>query len=449
MGNKTKKINIINKIKKTTWEDVNNKRFTLLGMGSELGRIADKESEKYKQLKNKYDELEADIQEMISYLDGSHNAQKLIEAAKKAKDERDKAISRKGTKSKELEEKLGKLEFKREEEIQKIMKLRGAINRIYLLPEDKEYDEVSQKAEEWKMQNEMIKCSLNLRRINARIGMTKIRKSDQDAKDIENIKKVIDTYNERITEYKKKMDELNNKRPKSIPEKYMRENDWILGVVTIDKNKKLQEVIDKIDEENREIREFEQGRYLAKAVQEDSKLPYKELNNKERNELIKYSEEMTTFEKLTEFVKIKAARAAGKAVGLTILAVRKIKSIFKQKEEIKTIDAVEETQKIEEGTFVEESKNAIEETVNENASQKPMEEQAEETMEKLDVDSSPKPATKAEATVSQDTVQVVNPFKLRIAADNDVKKAIESIPTIERKGTKLETEKEIDTNTFE
>lgn len=421
MDNKTKKIN--NRIKKPTWSDVDRKRNKLGYMGSKLSAIADKQSEQYKQLKNRYDEIEADIQEMISYLDGTYNAQKLIEDAKKAKDERDKAISRKETKSKELEERLEILEFKREEEIQKIRELRGRINRINLLSEDEGYDEVSQKAEAWKIQNEMVKCSLNLRTINARIGMTKIRKSNQDVKDIENIKKAIDIYNERITEYKKEMDELNNKRPKSTPEKFLREHDWILGAVTIDKNKKLQEVVDKIDEENREIREFGQERYFAKSQKEDSKLPYKELNNKERNELITYSEEMTTFKQLTEFLKIKAARAAGKVVGLTILAVRRIKSIFKPKEENKASQAIEESQSTAEDTSVDKYRDAIQEKANEIDSEKLVEEVIEA------------PAK-------------ANPFDLRIAVSKDVKKAVEAVPT-EKKEEPIKIEREIDTNTFE
>lgn len=475
-----------NRIKKPTWEDVRNKRFMLLGMGSELVKIADKQSEKYKQLKNRYEKLEADIQEMISYLDGTYKAKKLTEDAKKVKDERDKAISRKGTKSKELEEKLEKLEIKREEEIQKINDLRGKINRINLSSEDKDYDEVSKKAEEWKIQNEMVKRSLKLRTINAKIGMTKIRKSNQDAKDIENIRKVIDSYNEKITEYKKQMDELNDKRPKSIPEEFMRENDWILGAVTIDKNKRLQEVIDKIDEENRELRQLGQEKYFKKSQKEDPKLPYKELNDKERNELITYSEEMTTFEQLTEFIKIKAARAAGKVVGLTILAARKIKSIFKPKEENKASKPVEEAQSNTGSTFTDECRDAIQEKANEINLQEPVEEvivektepveepveeviedplqelmqkvvnnqleqlNAESTMEELDTKDSPKSEVRrVEKSDEMAKAPVkVNPFKLRVAVSKDVKKAVEAVPTTQRKEP-TEIEREIDTNTFE
>lgn len=430
MGNKTKKINISDKVRNKMWKDINNKRFTLIGMGSELARMADKQSEKYRQLKNEYDKLEADIKNKISRLDGSYDAQKLVEDAKKAKEERDEAISRKGTKSKQLDEKLKMLEFKREEEIQKIRELRGRINRINLLSEDEEYDEVSQKAEEWKMQNELVKRSLNLRTINARIAMNKIRKSDQDAKDIENIRKVIDTYNERITEYKKQMDELNNKRPKSIPEEFLREYDWILGAVTIDKNKKVQEVIDRIDEENRERREFEQEKYFAKSHQGESNLPCRELDDKERNELIAYSEEMTTFEQLTEFIKIKAARAAGKVVGLTILAARKIKSIFKPKEGNNAPKAAEETQGTVENAFVDEGKDEIQGKANEINLQEPAEEVIVEKIEPV------------EGPVE------VNPFKLRVAVSENVKKAIEALPT-DKKEEPTKIEREIDTNTFE
>lgn len=136
MGNKTKKINMSDKIKYQIWKDIDTKRDILAGMGSKLRMMTDKQSEEYSKLKNKCDELEADIEEMISHLDGSYDAQKLIQDAKKAKEERDEAISRKGTKSKELDEKLGMLEFKREEEIQKIKDLRVKINMINLLSED-------------------------------------------------------------------------------------------------------------------------------------------------------------------------------------------------------------------------------------------------------------------------------------------------------------------------
>lgn len=475
MGNKTKKINMSDKVKNKMWKDINNKRFTLIGMGSELARMADKQSEKYRQLKDEYDKLEAYIKNKISRLDGSYDAQKLVEEAKKAKEERDEAISRKGTKSKELDEKLKMLELKREEEIQKIKDLRGKINRINLLEGNEEYDEVSQKAEAWKIQNEMVKRSLNLRTINARIGMNKIRKSNQDAKDIENIRKVIDIYNEKITEYKIQMDELNNNRPKSVPEQFMRENDWILGAVTIDKNKKVQEVIDKIDEENRERREFEQEKYFVKSQQGESNLPYRKLDDKERNELVTYSEEMTTFKQLREFLKIKAARAAGKVVGLTILAVRKIKSMFKPKEENKASKPAEEAQNNTENTFVDECRNAIQEKANEINLQEPVEEviedplqelmqkvvnnqleqlKAESTMEELDTEDSPKSATKVKVRKIEKSSEIsknsekVNPFKLRVAVSKDVKKAIEAVPT-EKKEEPTKIEKEIDTNTFE
>lgn len=429
MGNKTKKINMSDKIKYQIWKDIDTKRDILAGMGSKLRMMTDKQSEEYSKLKNKCDELEADIEEMISHLDGSYDAQRLIQDAKKAKEERDEAISRKGTKSKELDEKLGMLEFKREEEIQKIKDLRVKINRINLLSEDEEYDEVSQKAEEWKTQNEMVKRSLILRTINAKIAMTKIRKSNQDAKDIENIREAIDIYNEKITEYKKQMDELNNKRPKSIPEEFMREDDWILGVVTIDKNKKIQEVIGKIDEENRERREFEQEKYFVKSNQGESNLPYRELDDKERNELITYSEEMTTFKQLTQFLKIKAARAAGKVVGLTILAVRRIKSIFKPKEGNK----VEETQSNEGSTFVDECRDAIQEKANEMNSQ--------ESVKGVVVGEPTKEPTK-------DPIKA-NPFKLTIGVSQDVKRAVEAVPTTKRKVPNKIERKEIDTNTFE
>lgn len=428
MGNKTKKINMSDKVKNQMWKDINNKRFTLIGMGSELARMADKQSEKYTQLKDEYDKLEEYIKNKISRLDGSYDAQKLVKEAKKAKEERDEAISRKGTKSKQLDEKLKMLEFKREQEIQKIKSLREKINGINLLSEDGHYDEVSQKAEAWKIQNEMVKRSLNLRTINARIGMNKIRKSNQDAKDIENIRKVIDIYNEKITDYKKQMDDLNNTRPKSISEEFLREHDWILGAVTIDKNKKVQEVIDKIDEENRERREFEQEKYFVKSQQGESNLPYRKLDDKERNELVTYSEEMTTFKQLRQFLKIKAARAAGKVVGLTILAVRKIKSIFKPKEENKASKPAKETQETVGNAFVDEGKDEIQEKANKIKLQEPA---AQAVVEKS----------------TKDSVKV-NPFELRIAVNKDVKKAIEAVPT-EKKEEPTKIEREIDTNTFE
>ena len=275
----------------------------------------------------------------------------------------------------------------------------------------------------------MVKRSLILRTINAKIAMTKIRKSNQDAKDIENIREAIDIYNEKITEYKKQMDELNNKRPKSIPEEFMREDDWILGVVTIDKNKKIQEVIGKIDVENRERREFEQEKYFVKSNQGESNLPYRELDDKERNELITYSEEMTTFKQLTQFLKIKAARAAGKVVGLTILAVRRIKSIFKPKEGNK----VEETQSNEGSTFVDECRDAIQEKANEMNSQ--------ESVKGVVVGEPTKEPTK-------DPIKA-NPFKLTIGVSQDVKRAVEAVPTTKRKVPNKIERKEIDTNTFE
>lgn len=443
MGNKTKKINMSDKIKYQIWKDIDTKRDILAGMGSKLRMMTDKQSEEYSKLKNKCDELEADIEEMISHLDGSYDAQKLTQDAKNAKEERDKAISMEITKSKELEDKLAMLEFKREEEIQKIKNLREKINGINLLSEDGEYDEVLKKAEEWKMQNEMVKRSLSLKTVNSKIAMTKIRKSNQDAKNIENIRKIIDTYNEKITEYKRQMDELNNKRPKSIPEEFMREHDWILGAVTMDKNKKVQEVIDKIDEGNRERREFEQEKYFIKSHQGKSDLPYKELNDEERNELITYSEEMTTFKQLREFLKIKAARAAGKVVGLTILAVRKIKSIFKPKEENKASEPTEETQSATESTFVDEARNAIQERTSEINLQEPAEELfvKEPTVEAA-VEEPVKESVKAPVKV--------NPFELRIAVSKDVKKAVEEVSLMKKEvPKKTETEIEIDETTFE
>lgn len=455
----TKKIDIKDKIESLIIKDVRNKRFTLIGMGSELNRIADKKSNEYEQLKWKYDKLESTIKKEISYLDGTYRAQNLIKAASKAKDERNEALTRKRTESTKLDEKLKTLEFKREEEIQKIKELRGKINRINLLSgdeettklEDKEYDEVLQEAEVWNLQKEMMKRSLNLRTINARIGMAKIRKVNQDAKDIENAKKVIDKYNEKITKYKEKMDKENQKRPKSISEEFLREHDWILGAVTIDKNKKLEEVIEKIDEENNQRREMQQEKYSTEAQQENSKLPYKELNDKKRNELIEYSEEMTTFKQLTEFLKIKAARAAGKVVGYAILGARKIKT--KIESIINELKSNKEKAKPEQM----EKKQIQAGEVTKLETPKQLEE-VSKSVEKPDVANEQKPAVKVKVKkVEKSNVKYeektrtpvkVTPIRARVAVDNNVKKAIEAVPTI-KKEEPNRTEKEIDINTFE
>lgn len=327
MGDKSKKETISDKVKNLIMSDIQKKRFELIGMGSELCKMADKKSEQYESLKRKYDRLETSVKKRISYLDGSYKAQKLIEAAEKAKEKREEVISGPKSKSKKLGERLETLEFKREEKIQQIKELEVRMNRVNLLAED----EVEQNAEEWKIKNELVKQSLSLKAINARIGMTKLRKSTQDAKDIENIKKAIDKYNAEITEYKKKIDKANEDRPKDIVEKFTREHDWILGAVTIDKGKRLKEITAETNEKNNKRREKQQRKYEVTVYAEEAKgnfnLPYREIDENERNELVVYSEKATTFKNLTEFLKAKVARAAGKTVGYAILAGRKIKDI--------------------------------------------------------------------------------------------------------------------------
>lgn len=327
MGDKSKKETISDKVKNLIMSDIQKKRFKLMDMGSELCKMADNKSKQYESLKRKYDRLEASVKKRISYLDGSYKAQKLIEDAEKAKGKREEVISGPKSKSKKLGERLETLEFKREEKIQQIKELEVRMNRVNLLAED----EVEQNAEEWKIKNEMVKQSLGLKAINARIGMTKLRKSTQDAKDIENIKKAIDKYNSQITEYKKKIDKANEDRPKDIVEKFTREHDWILGAVTIDKGKRLKEITAETNEKNNKRREEQQRKYEVTAYAEEAKgnfnLPYRKIDENERNELIVYSEKMTTFKEMTEFLKAKVARAAGKTVGFAILAGRKIKDI--------------------------------------------------------------------------------------------------------------------------
>lgn len=325
-------LNIIkNNMRDLMWKDIRNKRFTLIGMGSELVKMADEQSKEYEQLKSQYIQLDTEIKKKMSYLDGSYKAQNLIKAATNAKNSRDEEMSKKGGKSQKLEEKLEALEFKREEEIQQIRKLKEAIESLSddkktEQSNNKEDDEVLQKAKAWKIRNEMVKRSLNLKTINARIGMCQIRKCNQDAKDIRDIRKCIDNYNNKITRYKKEIDDINERRPKKDSEQYTRSNDWVLGAVTVDRDKKLKEILDKNVGDNIERRRNQQEKYATKSQQEASNLPYKELKDMERNELIEYSEKITTLKELTEFLKIKAARMAGKTVGLARLAIGKVKS---------------------------------------------------------------------------------------------------------------------------
>ena len=75
---------------------------------------------------------------------------------------------------------------------------------------------------------------------------------------------------------------------------------------------------------------------------------------------------------------------------------------------------------------------------------------AESTMEELDTKDSPKSEVRrVEKSDEMAKAPVkVNPFKLRVAVSKDVKKAVEAVPTTQRKEP-TEIEREIDTNTFE
>lgn len=358
MDNENKKETIGDKVKNKLKNSVNiyieEKIYTLCGMGRELRLRADQESEEYLELKSKHDKLEARVKRLQSYLDGTYKAENLAKAATKAKEKREATISGPKSKSKKLGEQLEALEFKREEEIQQLKELEELevrMNMVNLLAED----EVKQRAEEWKIHNEIVKHSLSLRKINARIAMTKIRKSSQDAKDVEKMRQAIDKYNEKITEYNKKIEKANEDRPKDIVEEFMRQNDWILGEVTIDREKRIDEIVKSTDESNKSRRAEQQEEYSKKAQQENSNLPYKEIDDNTRNELIVYSEKITTFKEMTEFLKIKAARVAGKAAGFAILAARRMKSMSKvAAEKIKSIPAALEA-KIEHSSEVQDT----------------------------------------------------------------------------------------------